>query len=397
MTTAAIASILPPNATPFERAVEASTARAGDVPVPIPGLVLPEECPAAALPWLAWAEDVPVWNRDWPEAMKRGICASSRRIHRLQGTLAGLKNLAEWAGGRVIKAVTPPAKKFLAPALNTDARNALVALLPQLRISPRRVPGIRAARSVFFRRDYLGHCWPHTSGAVSRSAPSASIEHNGSHHEPCAVTMAGRVATVARYGHAGFSAVIGRFPRWPLKSSAADRVYHLDLAVAYDDGPQALRRQAVSPSATVSAARPDRLPLRGVARGMFLGRPLHGCTQPITADGRLLDRLYVLDPVFAAMAKSAAFFIGGYLGQPPHTAILQVAIRGRRATRAVTRFVGGCLAPMDTTKLDTVRAALSWGKRASDKLLMDTVTLRPIKAGAVVLAGRALAGALAPA
>ncbi len=389
------ASLLPPNATPYELAMEGATARVGAVPVPVDTLALPESCPTEALPWLAWAEDVPVWDPAWPEAVKRGAIEASRRLHRRQGTIGGLKALARWAGGTLLKAVTPPAKKFLAPSLGTDARNALVALLPQLRITPHREPGRREGRTVFFREDYLGACFPHRSTAAARSVPTAAIEGRAA-VEPCAVTMAGRVATVARYGTAGRASVLGGFPKMLVPTTAAGRLYHLDLSTPYADAVGALRRTAARPTSTALPVRPDRLPVPGTARGLFAGRPLHGCTHRSDAVDRLIDRVYVVDPALSAGATSAACYIGGSLGMTPHTGIMQVQIRGRRPAQSVRGFVRGYLCRSSQAKLGAVRAAMAWGKRGSDKLSMDTVTLRPIRAGAVLLAGQALAGALAP-
>ena len=51
----AVPSLLPHNASPQERAIEAATARLADVPVPLRDLWNPETCPAELLPWLAWA------------------------------------------------------------------------------------------------------------------------------------------------------------------------------------------------------------------------------------------------------------------------------------------------------------------------------------------------------
>ncbi|TKA96910.1 phage tail protein I, partial [Cereibacter changlensis] len=55
-------SILPPNATKAERAFEAALAALCDLPVPVGQLWSPETCPAALLPWLAWALSVDDWD-----------------------------------------------------------------------------------------------------------------------------------------------------------------------------------------------------------------------------------------------------------------------------------------------------------------------------------------------
>lgn len=99
MTTAA-GSLLPWNASPQERALEAATARVGAVPMPMRTLWNPDTCPAAQLPWLAWALSVDVWDADWTDAQKRAAVRASFAVHQRKGTVgAVLTSLASlgWA------------------------------------------------------------------------------------------------------------------------------------------------------------------------------------------------------------------------------------------------------------------------------------------------------------
>ncbi len=84
-------SLLPPSRTSTEEAVDLATARIGAVPVPIEDLWRPETCPAALLPWLAWALSVDDWRSDWTEERKRTVIAASVGVHRIKGTLASVK------------------------------------------------------------------------------------------------------------------------------------------------------------------------------------------------------------------------------------------------------------------------------------------------------------------
>ena len=78
-------SLLPPNATRFERALEAGAARIVDVPSP-PDLDDPMTCPVELLPWLAWGLSVDTWDADWSDQDKRVAVATSIALHRHKGT-----------------------------------------------------------------------------------------------------------------------------------------------------------------------------------------------------------------------------------------------------------------------------------------------------------------------
>jgi len=80
------AALLPPNATPLETALADAIGARHDVAVPVRDLWSPERCPAALLPWLAWALSVDVWDAGWPEVVKREVIAESLDVHRIKGS-----------------------------------------------------------------------------------------------------------------------------------------------------------------------------------------------------------------------------------------------------------------------------------------------------------------------
>ena len=87
------ARLLPPNATPLERALEQSCGRIEDIPVPLRDLWDPMRCPSAALPWLAWALSLDRWDPDWPDDVKRFVVDRSVEVHRRKGTLAAVERV----------------------------------------------------------------------------------------------------------------------------------------------------------------------------------------------------------------------------------------------------------------------------------------------------------------
>ncbi len=94
-------TLLPANATPFERAIEASVARISDVPVPLRQLVNPDTCPPDQLPFLAWALSIDTWDSDWPDTIKRARVRSAIMIQRRKGTAASLRDVVTSFGGAV--------------------------------------------------------------------------------------------------------------------------------------------------------------------------------------------------------------------------------------------------------------------------------------------------------
>lgn len=80
--------LLPDSATHFERELAALSAELDAIdPIVIETLWDAWRCPAALLPWLAWALSVDVWEDGWPETLKRQTIADSPDYHRIKGTV----------------------------------------------------------------------------------------------------------------------------------------------------------------------------------------------------------------------------------------------------------------------------------------------------------------------
>jgi phage tail P2-like protein len=84
----ATTSLLPPGSSQQMQAISAALAAriAGIDPRPIRQVTSPTECPAALLPWLAWAWVVEDWSPQWSESQRREAITASRQIHRIKGT-----------------------------------------------------------------------------------------------------------------------------------------------------------------------------------------------------------------------------------------------------------------------------------------------------------------------
>lgn len=88
------ASLLPPNATDAERALE--DAMRADIDLSAVGTLWdPETCPAAVLPFLAWGLAIARWDPAWTEAEKRAAIADAIPFHRRKGTRAIVREVLD--------------------------------------------------------------------------------------------------------------------------------------------------------------------------------------------------------------------------------------------------------------------------------------------------------------
>lgn len=96
-------SLLPPNASDLERALELLVgARVDDIRTPLRDLWRAETCPEALLPWLAWALSVDQWSPDWPLHIRRARVAAAIAIQRIKGTAKSVRDVVESFGGSVV-------------------------------------------------------------------------------------------------------------------------------------------------------------------------------------------------------------------------------------------------------------------------------------------------------
>lgn len=94
-------SLLPPNATKLELAIEQATKRLDTIFTDLRVLWSPDACPEALLPWLAWTLSLDSWSPDWPLYIKRSRVRRAIEIARGKGTAASVRAVVESFGGAV--------------------------------------------------------------------------------------------------------------------------------------------------------------------------------------------------------------------------------------------------------------------------------------------------------
>lgn len=93
--------LLPPNASPLERATETAMARIGAVPTPIEQVWRPDSALPAVLPFLAYGLSIDNWSPEWPEAIKRERIRRAIEIQRRKGTVASVRAVVASLGGAI--------------------------------------------------------------------------------------------------------------------------------------------------------------------------------------------------------------------------------------------------------------------------------------------------------
>lgn len=96
-----MATLLPPNATATERALEQVIAKRTEVVAPIRAVWNPKTCPVEFLPWLAWALSLDTWDANWSETVKRARISNAIEIQRRKGTSKSVRDVVASYGGSV--------------------------------------------------------------------------------------------------------------------------------------------------------------------------------------------------------------------------------------------------------------------------------------------------------
>ena len=95
-----MSSLLPPNASPLERALEGCDAQVLNMPTGHTWTKDPQRCPVELLPWLAWELSLDTWDSGWSEHIKRQRIASANTIQRHKGTAGSVREVIESFGGQ---------------------------------------------------------------------------------------------------------------------------------------------------------------------------------------------------------------------------------------------------------------------------------------------------------
>jgi len=396
-----VVSILPPNATSLERNIEQVTAQIGAVPVPIKTLHNDAAIASNLLPWLAWARDVPFWDKTADDKNKRAIVKASLDLHRRRGTLSCFRDMARWGGATIVKTITPPAKTFCAASTTKVERNAFLERMPQLRFFSFRNKGKK--QGAMTHRDFpTSGMFPVQSTAAARLGVNAFIHADGVDTPLTTIDRSTQTEKrngittqeVRQHSSKGSATFAGGFINWLVQSTAKARYYTLRLATPYIDYIETLHKTTITPSMQPVNVLYDAVSEPGTRTGMFMGGSfVRQFFQHSYAGDRLYKRLYLFDKTKTLEPRGISTHLGGTrLSMRPHNAEINIRITGTQSIRTAGSFIAGYFQKRNRVPYYHALDALKFAQRLSDRVLIQTATRRIAHARSTTLAGNIVAG-----
>lgn len=388
-----LATLLPANATPYEKAQSLTSAARRPLPADLIKTVWnPDTCPEALLTHLANTLSVDVWDESWDAEKKRRVIRRAIPVQKIKGTLAALREYAGYRGAEIVSVARPPQRFFASSSITPAEREAWIASLPQIRLY---VQGATATRRPLIvagggaKPYFLTRRFAYPTTAPARAGDRAVIWRagvetaigTGSWDGTSEVTISVLGERLARL-HAGRA--VGAYPS---PSVATDHIYRIVLDESADLTPVAPgSRLQTTRTETVSAVSYGRRQWRAGAIA------LHRYARPSIAATQIYRRIPIIDDSVAAEPrKSVSFASVTRLRVPAHTADLGVDIPGkgsRVGIYAAVRCAGLHAMPsVARSRIQPTFEALAAGKRFSDTIYVNTNVHRPLTAGSSLFAG----------
>ncbi len=386
-------TILPSNATGFERALEQVSGERWQ------GLDLdivrrakdPWTCPEHLLPYLAHERSVDIWDEDWPAWKKRAVIASAPEDHRRKGTLDGMARYLRMVGAGIDHVWRPPSGYRLGRGMSEAERLAWLSRYPELRV-------YRGRRRFDLHGFLLGRRFIAGHGAAlapddaaAFAIPQAWLHDRGvetklvvARREPvrrrAIVEEAIEVRVPARLnGHViGLAFLGGAFLG---RDDAQTRVYTLTTRQEQQiDGGSRLAVDVLRPDLDAIDVRSEFVRERFLLNGLVEARARIG--RAFLVPDRAVDHIYtrtrLFDPARPLVARDGGGAVIGrdYINIAHHTARIRVRIRQPLPRRGllVGSFMRGRLAPRKDKPLTITLGAMRSAKRLSEKVLAQTTT-----------------------
>ena len=432
--------LLPTNATAFERAFSEMGARVDRIETPLRQLWRPDIIRADMLPFLAWAYSTDIWFDDWSIERKRAVTDRSIWLHRHKGSETGIAAHIDLVGGKLLRAIVPPAKTFVMPHLTPAEREAFLSLFAQLRVYPYVARGFYrfanfTSKSYGRRKAFLagandpGVNYVKDVGAWQRWLRTATLWDHGV--ETTLTIRAIVEEKVGRFYAAAYDEIIlpakpssAIFPNGAFNAErklagkaylqdglyVAERLIRISRDASYDFRLGRELYTTTVPGVDLIDVRPRSIAQRhdGQPFALYNGglpgkKQFLACAKgarqkylpPSIAWRFLYEQLHIHDPERVIPERKRSVHLDyTRLGMPPYNAELTVGITGKAYPQEAWRFVRGHLHVGNTETIDRARYATRVSMSVRDKILIQTKTWRPPRPGDRIKVGDAKIGDL---
>ena len=400
----AFVSLQPINRTDLEVLLEEAGAdRIAGIPVPIRDMDDPDKIPADALPFLAWARAVGVWDDNWPGWLKRKAIRNSVYLRQRTSTLEAYEGWLDLLGADVVDVIAPPGGCFATEGQTKEQKLAFLERFAQLRITLRRAPG-PGDEGTFYAApyragevgSYAGANFAVPGTARQRYGRKAIIVDHGVETEVIwstagVVESDGGIVPVERItvpGEARGSepfvgtVFVGGSRSFAEPFETTSRI----LTLGPDRSPQTsvrlpmVERQA-NPLEVVSVT-PERVSERSETadQPMMTGGMVGDFIYMNTAPDRYYDRFYLFDEDRVPLTQTSSYgtFIGySWTEITPFTAELRVHYPGETSERSAYAGAFVDMIPEPSSgRLERIATAVRAGKAARDKTYFTAQTKR---------------------
>jgi len=387
-------TILPNNATAFEKSLE-EAANFPQLPIDeLADLVNPWKIDARYLPWLAYRFCIEIWQDHWPEEKKRSVIARALELQRIKGTEKGLRDYVKLADGQVKQIVVPPQHFWAGKGLSAAEINAWHETMPQIRIYFVKKRGSARGFS-FANHHFVGSIIASPNIGRALYGRSARLWDKDKEQplemiELRQITRSGQAVHSERVsisGLAGKTFFAGGFVNATSVQAVMKQpqIITWNTDIAYSHASMAISTTSLSPSLKPLDVRAKRRSeiwhdKIGFTASRFANRFFVTATK---AGEKLYDCLVLNDPKRAApKVQGLSFTNVNILGMSPYLAKALVDLRAKRQSRAFFADDGVAdrhvSAPDDPQKRDGIARAIALSKAVRDEILVSFQTSRPI-------------------
>ncbi len=331
-----------------------------------------DELPGEVLDLLAWQFHVEGWEFTKNIQEKRKLIKQAIEIHRLKGTLAGIKKALELSKAEFLKAYTPHHETFLSLSLTDSDRERWLEQFPELRLVKYAWKG-KGRENKFLEKIY-----PYVSSARTRFGIRAYLRKKSQIIPLVSLARLTQTKTktafkeveVRKQGQAKgiFYRLLDKFL---LDHEAEKRLYRIRLMQEYQEQEVKHQLNILTPSYEPISVYYREIQEKGQAykKAVYLWF-LYGHTCFTDAERRIYKSIRIYDDEIMLKGRKPFTYLNEKpISIPPYNAIVHAQIRGERR---FTRF----LQRQNKERLTSAIRMLAEFKSVRDKVLLDTKTKR---------------------